>query len=397
MRIYSRYVFRQAASSFLLILSSLSGVVWIALALRQLNVVTSQGQDAFMLIKMTTLALPNLMAIIAPFSLLIACLHTLNRLSSDSELIVVTASGQDVWVTARPLLLLGALLSLALAFVAHVLQPWSMRQLNAFMVQVRTDLLTQVIQPGRFSSPENGLMFHIRERSWNGELGGLVMHDTRDTTQAQSYLAERGTIVKQDEAAFLVMTTGHILRRTDANEPPQIIAFDKYAIDLTRFEPQSAADGELRPRERYLGELLNPGDSKLYKSQPGRFMAELHERFSVPLYPIAFVFIVVAMVAQARSTRTGQMQSLVLAFVLAAGCRLVGLAMNNVIAGKSAFAFALYAIPLSAILISLVIIFGFRRQPNHARFADKLAEIAGSSWQRLTDAVPNLRRRPAAP
>ena len=46
-----------------------------------------------MLIKMTTLALPNLMAIIAPFSLLIASIHTLNRLNGDQELIVLTASG----------------------------------------------------------------------------------------------------------------------------------------------------------------------------------------------------------------------------------------------------------------------------------------------------------------
>jgi len=64
---FSRYVFRQAAGAFLLILLSLSGIVWIALALRQLNVVTSQGQETMTLIKMTTLALPNLMAIIAPF------------------------------------------------------------------------------------------------------------------------------------------------------------------------------------------------------------------------------------------------------------------------------------------------------------------------------------------
>ena len=42
MQIFSRYVFRQAAGSFLLILVSLTGVVWIALALRQFNVVTSR-------------------------------------------------------------------------------------------------------------------------------------------------------------------------------------------------------------------------------------------------------------------------------------------------------------------------------------------------------------------
>ncbi|HEX9881951.1 MAG TPA: LptF/LptG family permease, partial [Hyphomicrobium sp.] len=111
MTIFERYVFRQAGGALLIILLSLSAIVWIALALRQLNVVTAQGQDVWMLVKMTTLALPNLMAIIAPFSLLIAAIHTLNRLNGDSELIVMTASGATVWRAARPLLLLAALVT----------------------------------------------------------------------------------------------------------------------------------------------------------------------------------------------------------------------------------------------------------------------------------------------
>ena len=115
MTIVSRYVFRQAAGSLLLILLSLSGVVWIALALRQLDVVTSQGQDTLVLLAMTALALPNLMAIIAPVALLIAAIHTLNRLNGDSELIVLTAAGATVRWIARPLLALAFLVAAASA------------------------------------------------------------------------------------------------------------------------------------------------------------------------------------------------------------------------------------------------------------------------------------------
>ena len=66
--IFSRYVFRQSAGTVLLILLSLCGVVWIALALRQLNLVTTQGQETWIFIKMTLLALPNLMALVAPLA-----------------------------------------------------------------------------------------------------------------------------------------------------------------------------------------------------------------------------------------------------------------------------------------------------------------------------------------
>ena len=195
MTIIFRYVFRQTATALLLILASLGGIVWIALALKQLNVVTSQGQDAWMLIKMTTLALPNLLAIIAPFALLISALHILNRLNGDSELIVMTAAGGTVWNVARPLIALALLVTLAVGFVNHVGMPWSLRLLREYIVQMRTDLLTQVMQPGRFSTPEKGLTFHIRERSFNGDLLGLVVNDNRNSQVKHTYLAEHGKIL----------------------------------------------------------------------------------------------------------------------------------------------------------------------------------------------------------
>jgi lipopolysaccharide export system permease protein len=377
MRIFSKYVFRQAATSFLIILLSLTGVVWIALALRQFNVVTSQGQDTFMLVKVTSLAIPNLMAIIAPFSLLIGALQTLNRLNTDSELIVLSAAGSTVWTVARPLLLLAFLVSLFLAFVSHLAQPWSMRLLRQYMVEVKSDLLTQVIQPGRFSSPEQDLMFHIRDRSADGTLLGLVMNDTRDKTQSQTYLAEHGNIVKQDSTAYLVMSTGHIIRRSDAASAPQIIVFDKYVVDLDRFEPQDDNSGELKPRERYWSELLHPApDSKSFKNAPGQYRAEIHERLVSPLYPIAFTFLIIAFVGQARSTRSSRMQSLVLTFVIGAACRMAGLALNNAVARNPAMLFALYGVPIAAIVISLILIKRQDRQRPPSRVFAKISDVA---------------------
>jgi lipopolysaccharide export system permease protein len=372
MTIFSRYVFRQSAGAVLLILLSLSGVVWIAIALRQLNVVTSQGQDAWMLIKMTTLALPNLLAVIAPFAVLIAALHTLNRLNGDSELIVMTAAGATVWTVARPLIALALVVSLAVGYVNHVGMPWSLRQLREYVTQMRTDLLTQVIQPGRFNSPEAGLTFHIRERDPNGELLGLVMHDTRDPKLTQSYLAENGLIVKQGKSAFLIMTKGHIIRRTDINEPPQIIEFDKYAVDLERFESKTSEAEDLRPRERYLDELLHPDPkSSSFLTEPGKFRSEIHERFSNPLYPFAFVLIALAAMGQAQSTRQNRSQRLIYGFVIGAACRLGGLAVNNLVAAKAQYVVVLYAIPLGACAVSLLSILT-ASQPRIGRWLSQL-------------------------
>jgi lipopolysaccharide export system permease protein len=364
MRIFSRYVFRQTSSALLLVLLSLTGIVWISLALRELNVVTSNGQSALTLIKMTTLGLPSFVAVITPFALLITAIHTLNRLNSDSEIIVLTASGATAWTITKPMVVLAVLVMGFISLVNHFAAPWSYRQLRDIVVQVRTDLLTQVIQPGRFSSPEKGLTFHIRERSLDGTLQGLVMHDARKDDDVQSYLAQKGLLVEDNGGTYLFMMDGHILRRSgDMTKPTQIIAFDKYAVDLDSFEKrEEGAAPELKARERYFGELLEQpaeaakGKGRNKDSDPGRLRSELHERFSAALYPLAFVLMAIAVVGQAQSTRQNRNARMGLCFLAGVGLRLAGMATNNIVTMNASAVPLLYVIPLVAIVVSLVLI-----------------------------------------
>ncbi len=393
MTIFSRYVFRQTTGALLLVLLSLTGIVWISLALRELNVVTSDGQSALTLIKMTTLGIPSFVAVIAPFALLITTIHTLNRLNSDSEIIVLTASGATAWTITKPVVLLALLLVGVISFVNHLAAPWSYRQLREIVVQVRTDLLTQVIQPGRFSTPERGLTFHIRERSLDGTLHGLVMHDARKDNEVQSYLADRGILVEDKGENYLFMMQGHILRRNGGmTEPTQIIAFDKYAVDLDSFEKREEdGEQELRARERYFSELLDASppstpdkgatpaaDTKAKKksrdSDAGRLRSELHERFSSALYPLAFVLMAVAMVGQAQSTRQNRNVRMGLCFLAGVGLRLGGLAVNNVVTLHASAVPVLYLIPLGAVVVSLVLIARGARPSRKPAILDNLVD-----------------------
>ncbi len=346
----------------MLILLSLSGVVWIALALRQLNLGTTEGQDAFTFIKMTTLALPNMMGLIAPVALLVAVIHTLNRLSGDSELIVLTASGASSWTITRPLLVLGAIVAMAVSFVNHVGMPWSLKMLREYVIQMRSDLIGQVIQPGRFSSMEGGLTIHIRERAPDGRLLGLMMHDTRDAKVATSYLAQTGTLIKQQGQPFLLMQDGHVLRRAvPPVEPPQIIEFQSYVVDLQRFEPKTG-HVELKPRERYFQELAYPAaNDPDFQRQPDQFRAELHERFANPFYAIAFVLLAVAFIGRAQSTRQNRSEAIALAGAVCMGARVGGLAANNLVVINAKWVPILYGLPIGLIIVGLLMIqFGGR-------------------------------------
>jgi len=353
--LFGRYMFRQAANAFLVILLTLTSVVWLATVLKELNLITSQGQGILLFLQMTMLSLPSLVALIAPNALLMACLYTLDRMNGDSELIVMTAAGAPVWRIGAPLIALAGLVCAGILITNIFIMPASMRELRTFITQVRADLISQVLQPGRFSSPENGLTFHIRDRSPNGELLGLLVHDERDPKQVMSYLAERGRIINNDQGSYLVMFDGYVQRldAETADKGVRIVAFDQNMLDLSEFAPQDATDKELRPRERYLSELLNFGpDNKFYPAFQGQVRSELHERLSTPLYPLVFVFVAIALLGHARTTRENRWGQIIAAFGIAVGLRVAGLTANNLVTMNAWATPLVYLIPAGAILIA---------------------------------------------
>src|ERR1700734_3056271 len=98
-----RYLFSTAATASVSGLVVLTGVVWVTQALRQIDLITSKGQTILLFLMMTGLALPSLVAFIAPVALFAGVLYTLNKLNGDSELVVMAASGVSPLQLLRPM------------------------------------------------------------------------------------------------------------------------------------------------------------------------------------------------------------------------------------------------------------------------------------------------------
>jgi lipopolysaccharide export system permease protein len=358
MTLFSRYVFRQVANAFVIILVTLTTIVWLATALKQLDLLVSQGQGFTLFLKMTFLSLPSLMALIAPNAMLMASLYTLDRLNGDSELIVMTAAGAPIWRIGAPFVLLAAMVCVVILISNLYVMPASMRALRALITQVRTDVISQVLQPGRFSSTEPGLTFHIRDRSPTGDLLGLLVHDERDDKQVMSYLATRGRIISNDDGAYLVMFDGHV-HRYEPKTPDkgvQIVHFDQYVLNISDLSPKDDTSKELRPRERYLSELLNPDPDLLkQKGAAGQLRTELHDRFATPFYPMLFAFLAIAILGHARTTRESRWAQILMAAGMAVGLRVSGLIGANLVTLSAVATPLVYLIPIGAIIVAALV------------------------------------------
>jgi lipopolysaccharide export system permease protein len=356
MQLFGRYMLRQAMGAVAMVVISLTLLVWVALCLRQISMITSGGQSAKAFFAITALVLPDLMTIIAPLALLIGCLHTLNRLNGDSELIVMTAAGTNVWRYARALLPLAAGVSLLIGLASFYVVPWSLQTQGSLVNQVRADLITQVLQPGQFVTPESGVTIHIRNRTDDGRMQGLMLADTRDEEQHLTYLAETSSVRKEGEAAYLVMQNGNIIRTNPKklNDGASIIAYDTYVIDLSVIAPKGAPEPP-KPHAMYMGDLLFPDtENYFYRRNPQSFIVEFHDRIATLIYPFTFLMCAIAYMGQARTNRQGRTQALIAAFSVSIGLRLGGMAAANVANQDLTALPFMYAVPVIGLILGII-------------------------------------------
>src|SRR5205085_8887364 len=146
-----RYIFRTTLASFAVVLISLTGVIWITQALRGIDLMTSQGQTILTFLGITSLVIPALILVISPIALMISISHTLNKLATDSEIIVMNAAGYSPLRLFLPFFYATCVVALLVAFIAAYLAPDGMRRIKQWDAEITADVLTNILQPGRFA------------------------------------------------------------------------------------------------------------------------------------------------------------------------------------------------------------------------------------------------------
>lgn len=319
-----RYIFRTTFGAFVVVLVSLTAVIWVTQALRDIDLMTSQGQTILVFIGITGLIIPLLVLVIAPIALLIAVAHTLNKMSTDSEIIVMNAAGMSPWLLFRSFLSVAIVVSIMVTAISAYGAPKGLRMLRDWLTEVRANVVSTIVQPGRFTSIENGVTIHIRERRANGQLVGIFLDDRRNPNERITVVAETGEVLDNDNGTFLILQSGVLQRQQATERDPAMVRFDRNAFDLSQFAGGGQAV-KYSIRERYLWQLMFPDPKDPYLvEQPGAFRAELHDRLLGPLYPIAFVVIAFAYLGAPRTTRQSRTMSMVGAIAGVALLRLCG-------------------------------------------------------------------------
>lgn len=355
MTLLERYILKIAFTAFAACLIALTGVIWITQALRELDLLTGKGQTLFIFFTVTGLSLPALINVISPVALFLATIYALNKLNGDSELIVMSAAGMRPLRLLRPFLVLATFVCFVVGMITIYIMPASFQELRNLFTKIRADFVATMAKEGQFITLDNGITFHYRERAGDALLG-IFMEDQRVKDKVIVYLAERGQTVENNGQAYLVLEKGSVQRKEPNNRDSSIVVFERYAVDLAAFN-QDGGDPIYKPRERSTTQLFFPDKNEvMYRLQEGRFRAELHDRLSSWLYPLAMMAIAFAALGDARTTRQGRGLAIASAVVAVVLLRIAGFAASSAVVRTPAAIVGVYSVPALAIVLSLMLV-----------------------------------------
>jgi lipopolysaccharide export system permease protein len=366
----TRYILRQTLATMAFVAVCFTAAVWLIQSLRLIDLIVNRGLSAGLFLYLAILILPRFVDVVLPIAVFIAVLFTYNRLLAESELVVMRAAGMSQSGLARPALITGGIALLVLLALSAYFLPAANRAFKDLQFEIRNRFASVLLQDGIFNTLSDRLTIYVRSRDADGELTGLLIHDSRDPAKPITLVAERGAFVDTGSGPRILMVKGSRQQFDRETGKLSVLTFDKYTLDLASLHDAPEVR-DRQPEERYLGELWRMSGSQ--RGDRAGLVAELNFRLIDPMTALAFAVIPVACLLTGEFNRRGQTRRVLLAILLAFLFETMDIGLKN-LAGRTALALPfLYLNVMVPISVAAWLLWRDGREPALRRVAPAAA------------------------
>jgi len=355
---------RQLIVGLLFVAGGLTAVIWLSQSLRFVEMIIEHGASAGMFLQLTMLLVPSLLIIAMPIAFFIVVIFIFSKMTSDRELVVMSAAGLSPLQLAKPVLIVATgLVAFSYLLNLYVL-PESYRMFEELKWQIRFNYSQILIEDGSFNTVSDTVTVYIRERAPDNSLRGIFVHDGRDSNAPVTIMANRGSLVRIDDSARIVMFNGsrQVLDKTTGKY--STLFFDRYSFSIDEFQ-KAAEERNRDSRELSVHDLLNVESlPDVPDHDHDRFLVEGHKRLISPLLNLGFASTALVCMFAGGFTRRNQTRRVVAAVVLVLAIQLLVLGAEKISARNAEMLPFLYAATIIPTLASLILL----RRPPEIKF-----------------------------
>lgn len=369
---FDRYLLSQLVALFGFFALILVAVYWVNRAVGLFDRLLGDGHSALVFLEFSLLMLPNVIRLVLPIAAFVAAVYVTNRLTQESELVVMQATGFSAFRLARPVLYFGALVTALNLILMNVLVPWSTQMLDEREAQLSENVTAKYLNAGQFMHPASGVTLYIRQITQTGELREIFIADERSPTERTTYTARSAILVRGDGGPVLLMFDGILQTTTRAEDPRlSVTRFADLTYDLGAMI--DVGTGGTRSIDTVTTLELLSMDSAERESTLGVplpvVLETIHSRLAQPFLGAATALVGFATLLVGAFTRFGLWRQ-----ILGAVCILIFLQLLNTtgtsLALRSASAWpAVYAAPVTGLAMGAFLLFLAQRPRRRRSFA----------------------------
>lgn len=285
----NRYIAGEILPGFLVNILVFTSIMMMARVMELASLVISKGVGLSLVLEILLLITPKLLSMTLPMATLLAVLTAFLRLSADSELTVLRASGLSLYQLSPPALAFGLVVALITAAFSVWLAPetnWRFKTQLLDLAKARADL---AIEEQTFIRSFPGLVFYVSQLSPSSDLMHQVfINDSRSEDEDSIIVAQRGQLGVDRETGVLLfhLEDGVIDRVYSDRQSTDSIFFETYELKVSpgpEFE-QEDDRGIFRGRQELpTGQLIAAAEASSKDSDRIIYRLEWNRRLAMPV------------------------------------------------------------------------------------------------------------------
>ena len=334
---FDRYMLSQFMVLFGFFALVLVSIFWINKAVRMFDRLITDGQPAWVFLEFTALTLPGVIGIVLPIAAFAGSVYVTNRLTTESELTVMQATGYSPYRLVRPVVIFGVIVAVMMSILTHFLIPTSLSQLKQRQAEISQNITAKLLTAGEFLHPAPGISFYIRDITPLGELQNVFLSDRRNLNNPVTYTSSTAYLVQEGGGTKLVMVKGLAQNLNRKDNRLFTTHFDDFSYDISSLVSRSAIN-LTNVSFASTADLLGQPEVVAERSgaRLGEIAREAHNRFAQALMCIVAATVGFATLLMGNYSRFGVWKQVVIAFFLLVCIKLIeGVVSGPVLAKAS--------------------------------------------------------------
>lgn len=314
---FDRYMLSQFLTLFSFFALVLVAIFWINRAVILFDRLIGDGQTALVFLEFTVLGLPRLITTVLPIATFAGAAYVINRMTSESELTVLQATGTGPWRLARPVFAYGICVALMMSVLTHVLVPMTKAELNQREAEISQNVTARLLTEGTFLHPTSKVTFYTRLIGNDGVLRDVFLSDRRNPDEGVIYTAAEAYLVRNGNGTTLIMVDGLAQRLQVEGKQLATAKFRDFSFDISALVSNSTDESQSIDSMVTFDLLKNWDDLAAKTGQThGDIAEEVNARFADPLFCIIAAMIGYATLIMGGFSRFGVWREIVIAFGL---------------------------------------------------------------------------------